>query len=381
MTAVSDSVSSHAQYSDFYHTGPGTPAGAWFRTFWHPIYRSTDLPAGRARPVRLMSEDFTLYRGESGEPHLVAFRCAHRGTQLSTGWVEGDEIRCFYHGWKYGPDGQCTEQPAEPEPFCSRIRIRSYPVQEYLGLIFAYLGEGEAPAMPRFPELEEPGVLEVMPWGVWPCNYFQRLENHVDEAHIAFVHRDSWYGSNLGDVPQVAGEETDYGIRRFGIRDGDSQRMGAHMMPNILLRSAQPGVPGGTVTRDAVQWAVPVDDDHFYAPMVYITRVTGEEAERYRARLAAQAQRGDANARSEAVLQGELTTEAIAGNVGAQDYITQVGPGAIADRSTEHLGASDAVISLLRTLWRRELRALAEGRPIKRWSRAGQRIAITAGAR
>src|SRR5581483_409 len=150
MTAVSDSVSSHAQYSDFYHTGPGTPAGAWFRTFWHPIYRSTDLPAGRARPVRLMSEDFTLYRGESGEPHLVAFRCAHRGTQLSTGWVEGDELRCFYHGWKYDGAGQCTEQPAEPEPFCSRIRIRSYPVQEYLGLIFAYLGEGEAPAMPRF---------------------------------------------------------------------------------------------------------------------------------------------------------------------------------------------------------------------------------------
>jgi 5,5'-dehydrodivanillate O-demethylase len=86
-----------------------------------------------------MSEDFTLYRGESGAPHLVGFRCAHRGTQVTVGWVEGDEIRCRYHGWKFGPDGQCTEQPGEPEPFCEKIRIKSYPTREYLGLIFAYL--------------------------------------------------------------------------------------------------------------------------------------------------------------------------------------------------------------------------------------------------
>jgi len=49
-----------------------------------------DLPDGRAKPVRIMSEDLTVYRGEGGTPHVVAFRCAHRGTQLSTGWVEGD---------------------------------------------------------------------------------------------------------------------------------------------------------------------------------------------------------------------------------------------------------------------------------------------------
>jgi 5,5'-dehydrodivanillate O-demethylase len=350
--------------------------------FWQPVFRAEDLAPGRAKPIRVLGEDLTLYRGESGDPHCVAFRCAHRGTQLSTGWVEGDEIRCFYHGWKYGPDGQCTEQPAEPEPFCNRIRIRSYPVQEYLGLVFAYLGDDEPPAMPRFPEFEEEGVLEVMPWTVWPCNYFQRLENHVDEAHIAFVHRDSWYGANIGDVPQVAGEETEYGIRRFGTRDGDSQRMGAHMMPNILLRSAQPGVEGGTVTRDAVQWAVPVDDEHFYAPMVYITRIGGEEAQRYREKLAAQSQRGGSDGKAAAVLRGEVTKdEAIPRNVGAQDYVTQVGQGPIADRSEESLGRSDAVIVLLRTLWRRELRNLAEGRPIKRWTREGQRIEITAGAR
>ena len=91
---------------DFTRTGPGTLAGRYLRRFWQPVSRARDLLPGQARPVQVMSEKFTLYRGEDGTPHLVDFRCAHRGTQLSTGWVEGDCIRCLYHGWKYDGSGQ-----------------------------------------------------------------------------------------------------------------------------------------------------------------------------------------------------------------------------------------------------------------------------------
>ncbi len=121
-------------------TGPGTLAGRYLRRFWQPVYHAFDLPPGHAKPVRIMSEDFTLYRGEGGAPHLVAFRCAHRGTQLSTGWVEGDCIRCFYHGWKYDQTGQCVEMPAEDPSFPPKVKIASYPTREYLGLLWAYLG-------------------------------------------------------------------------------------------------------------------------------------------------------------------------------------------------------------------------------------------------
>src|SRR6266545_6618459 len=114
-----------ADWKDFVHTGPGTLAGRYLRTFWQPVHRAEDLPVGRAVPIEIRGEPLTLYRGDSGQAHLTAFRCAHRGTQLSTGWVEGDSIRCFYHGWTYDASGQCVEQPAEPEPFCSRIKIRS----------------------------------------------------------------------------------------------------------------------------------------------------------------------------------------------------------------------------------------------------------------
>ena len=131
-------------YDNFAPTGPGTLAGDYLRSFWQPVYHSDDLPSGRAKPIKIMNQEYTLYRGTNGEPHLVDFRCAHRGMQLSPGWVEGDTIRCFYHGWVYDGTGQCVEQPAEPQPFCDKIRIGGYPVQDYLGLVFAYLGEGDA---------------------------------------------------------------------------------------------------------------------------------------------------------------------------------------------------------------------------------------------
>src|SRR4029453_2584574 len=96
------------------------------------------------------SQDFTIYRGEDGTAHVVAPRCAHRGTQLSTGWVEGDCIRCFYHGWKYDGAGQCVEQPAEDAGFAGKVKIESSPTEEYLGLVFAYLGEAQRDATGAF---------------------------------------------------------------------------------------------------------------------------------------------------------------------------------------------------------------------------------------
>ena len=58
---------------DLYRTEPGTLAGRYLRSFWQPVWRARDLAAGEAVPLRIMSEDFTLYRGETGAPHVVAF--------------------------------------------------------------------------------------------------------------------------------------------------------------------------------------------------------------------------------------------------------------------------------------------------------------------
>src|SRR5579859_998959 len=134
---------------DFAHIGPGTLAGRFMRRFWQPIWRAADLLPGKPVRVQILGEFFTLYRGASGIAHLLADRCPHRQTALSLGWVEGDALRCFYHGWLFDGAGQCLQQPAERAAFAGKVCVTSYPVEEYLGFVFAYFGGGDAPEFPR----------------------------------------------------------------------------------------------------------------------------------------------------------------------------------------------------------------------------------------
>src|SRR5256885_16723003 len=67
---------------DITGTRPGTPGGRFMRQFWIAVHRGEDLAPGHAKPIRIMSEDYTLYRGESGRPQVMDYRCPHRGAQL-----------------------------------------------------------------------------------------------------------------------------------------------------------------------------------------------------------------------------------------------------------------------------------------------------------
>ncbi len=131
-------------------TAPATLGGRYLRQFWQPVYHTADLEPGRATPLRVMSADFTLYRGESGAVFLIDPHCPHRAAQMSIGRIEGDAIRCFYHGWKFGAGGVCSNSPPRAPASPRKSRSARYPTREYLGLIFAFLGEGEPPEFPRY---------------------------------------------------------------------------------------------------------------------------------------------------------------------------------------------------------------------------------------
>jgi len=175
------------KFPDLEAVGPGTPSGRYLRLFWQPVMRVRDLKPKQAMPLEILGEKFTVYRGEDGKSHVVDYRCAHRGAPLSIGWVEGDTIRCRYHGWRFDGTGQCVEMPNEDRPFCERVKVRSYPSREYLGLIFAYLGEGEPPPFRRYPDFDGPGVVVADPPEVLPCTFWNRLDN--DMGHVHWVHR------------------------------------------------------------------------------------------------------------------------------------------------------------------------------------------------
>lgn len=364
-------------FMDLVSTGPGTLAGKYMRMFWHPVYRAEELAPGRAKPIRIMGEDFTLYRGTGGAPHVVAFRCAHRGTQLSAGWIEGDFIRCMYHGWLYDSSGQCLEQPVEEQSFAKKIRIRSYPTEEYLGLIFACLGEGKAPPFPRYPHFEKEGVLEVLPVQVWPCNFFQRVDNNGDTFHVPFVHRGACLSTDIrSGLPTISKEESPWGTTGYATFPGGWTNVLQFVMPNAYTfrnPSPYPDIPWD----DRFQWDVPLDDQQSLQFRLRLVPLTGEAARQYRERraeLLAKENFSIADA-GQSVLMGKLNFEDLEkltndkiSLIHSQDYVSQAGQGVIADRAQEHLGRSDVGVILFRKIWERELRALAEGRPLKKWA-------------
>ena len=359
--------------ADYIHTGPGTLAGRYLRMFWHPIHQSSWLKPGRAAPVKIMGEEFTLYRGASGTPYLTVPLCPHRLTRLSTGFVEGDHLRCMYHGWKFSGDGQCTEMPAEIPGAECKVKIRTYPVREYLGLIFAYLGEGEPPEFPRYPHIEGPGVHD---WycHLRPVNWFAQIDNIVDPSHTPFTHRGAGFLENgVVGVPKVEGHENDWGIIQYGRRPNGETRVNLMGMPNIFHNKFPPSTPESG-WQELIVWCVPIDDASHWNFRITLAHVEGEAAARFiEARDARNTLMESLTPPwkvAAAIVAGEDTLDRHTGRpdiVAIQDLVTQMGMGPVPDRSQERLGRSDALVVLVRRIYERELAALAEGRPLKPW--------------
>jgi 5,5'-dehydrodivanillate O-demethylase oxygenase subunit len=361
----------HAQEIDFVHTGPATIAGRYLRRFWQPVYLSRDLAKGKSVPIRVMGEDFTLYRGESGRPYVTVHRCPHRGTQLSTGRVQGEQLSCRYHGWTFDPTGQCTAQPAEPQPFCSKVKIATYPAREAIGLIFAYLGEGTAPRFPEWPKLGQ-----FLHRHRIDCNYFQSAENIIDDIHVHFSHRNSEVlrRSRRAAIPKVSAYETPFGLTQQ-LQHARSIELNHFIMPNLCYLQFD---YRKRTTVSALFAYVPIDDTHHNHYMSITATISSPKIINtligFAAWIAAwiDARRGADkdqwfSKKTSEILSGKSTFERIT-NPRLQDTVICVGQGAVADRSVDRLGTSDAAVILLRKIWKRELRLLAEGRPLTQFT-------------
>ncbi len=364
---------------DFVHTGANTLAGRYLRRFWQPVYQAADLKIGWSVPVNMMGENLTLFRGASGKFYLVGNRCAHRGTQLSTGMVDGEGLRCAYHGWKYDATGTCVDQPSEPRPFDRPLKIAGYPCREYLGLVFTYMGEGEPPEMPYFPHFDGEGLV-VSHRIVWPFSYFQHLENAIDEAHIGFLHAVSPYQGGINnEVPRISTEESEFGLVQYGSRSNGVKRATNYFMPNLTSWAQPPGFPAETDWRDMLGWRVPDGDHSHVTYTVTHAHLTLEHHEAFHAHRQKEwedlAKMTPVEEIADDVLSGRMRFNDIpyrgsgADMTRIQDRIIMMGQGSIVAREHENLGEADIAIKLLRQIWSRELTALRDGKPLKNWAR------------
>jgi phthalate 4,5-dioxygenase oxygenase subunit len=172
--------------------GPGTPMGNLMRRYWIPVLVSSELPpGGRVKRVKLLGEPLIAFRLSNGKVGLIGEFCSHRRASLYFGRNEEAGLRCVYHGWKYGPDGQCLDMPnvTPDNNFQEKVRHPAYPCAEHGGVVWAYMGRDNPPPGP--PALEWTALPEnqrLVTKFYQECNYMQALEGGIDPSHISFLH-------------------------------------------------------------------------------------------------------------------------------------------------------------------------------------------------
>ncbi|WP_372661855.1 Rieske 2Fe-2S domain-containing protein [Hydrogenophaga sp.] len=281
--------------------GPDTPCGALMRRYWQPValvdefdpQLAPEMAQRPVKPVRLLGQDFVLFRDAQGQFGLLDRGCPHRGADLAYGRNEGDGLRCPFHGWKFAVDGQCLETPAEPtgSQLCKRIRQRSYPLLEKAGVLFGWFGPEDS-TPPPFPALDcfqAPGSHSFAFKGLWNCNWLQSFEVGIDPAHASYLHRffndgsleesygKQFRGASAGEVggerwpmtrvmrefgqPEISFENKPYGFQLTALRKMTEElthvRVTNAVFPHTFV------IPLSE-TMTITQMHVPVDDTHNY---------------------------------------------------------------------------------------------------------------------
>jgi phenylpropionate dioxygenase-like ring-hydroxylating dioxygenase large terminal subunit len=182
------------------------------RRFWYPVMRTADLDGG-PKPFTLLGEPIVLWRTSDGGVACVQDRCCHRSAKLSIGFLEGDDIVCAYHGWAFAADGRCVRIPQRLDPAnTGRMGVPSYRAQDRYGHVWVALGE-PLTDIPLIPEASEPGFRRIDQfYETWRIGALRLMENSFDNAHIAFVHKNS-FGEISQPIPSKNEiEEVPYGL-------------------------------------------------------------------------------------------------------------------------------------------------------------------------
>lgn len=370
------------------------------RSYWQPAALSEELgehgsgPHARpVIPVRLLGEELVLFRDPRGQLGLMERHCPHRGADLCFGRLEDRGLRCPFHGWLFDSSGHCLEQPAEPPESAAvrHLRHRAYRCEEHNGIIFAYLGEGVPPAFPAFDCFVAPVAQTFAFKGLWDCNWLQALEVGIDPAHASFLHRffEDGPGDDYGRQfrsragadeipltrilrehprPDIGVQETRYGFRLITTRQLDASsthyRITNLVFPNAI---AIPMSNEMTIT----QWHVPIDDTSCYWYAIFTSfgnpvdrdtmrrqRLANHSLPEYRPK---QGRHNGWGFNPQEQLTRTYTGMGM--DINVHDQWAVESPGAVSDRTREHLGRSDIGIITYRKLLLGAIEAVQGGAP------------------
>jgi nitrite reductase/ring-hydroxylating ferredoxin subunit len=375
-------------------TGPGTPCGALMRRYWQPAALVDELDGPRpVVRVRLLGEQFVLFRDERGGFGLLDRHCAHRGADLAFGRCEDGGLRCPFHGWLFDASGACLEQPAEPVDSTYHLKVRqpAYPCVARNGIVWAYLGPDAPPPFPAFDCFAAPESHTFAFKGLISCNWLQALEVGIDPAHASYLHRffededlDGAYGRQFrgatigADIPmtrllrefarpRIEVEPTSFGLRIAALREITAEAM--------HLRVTNMVMPHGFVipmSREMTisQWHVPVDDTHCYWYAIFTSFAAPVDRGRMREQRLQLYDLPDYVSHKNAsndygfdpYEQAVRTYTGMGDDINVHDQWAVESMGPIQDRTREHLATSDRAIIAARRLLFRAIDDVAAGR-------------------
>jgi phenylpropionate dioxygenase-like ring-hydroxylating dioxygenase large terminal subunit len=324
--------------------------------------------------VKLLVEELIIFRDGKGQVGLLYPRCMHRGTSLYYGRVEAEGIRCCYHGWLFDVEGNCLEQPCEPEGGLRRDAARQpwYPVEERYGIVFAYMGPPDRmPVLPRYDILEDLEEGEfVQAWGgdgamayvdmaveadSAPYHWLQAFDNVMDPYHAWILHS-TFSGLQAHESGEIKPDRVDFERHGFGtlsnvyktLDDGRTmRRTGYAVLPNVfmiapvLMRGAQLAQTRG----QHVIWYVATDDESWMGFTAFKTRRTID---------------GFAHVMTPDGRSWSQMTEAEQRDYPG-DFEAQMGQGTTTLHSEEHLAQSDVGVVMLRRLMTQQIKAVQAG--------------------
>ncbi|GLH80829.1 ring-hydroxylating oxygenase subunit alpha [Bradyrhizobium sp. SSBR45G] len=373
--------------------GPSTPAGKLMRMYWQPAALVDELAVERpVRAVKLLGQDFVLFKDAQGRYGLLDRDCPHRGADLAFGRLENGGLRCAFHGWLFDADGQCLETPAEPagSPLCKNVKQRAYPVVEKGGIVWAWLGEGTAPAFPDIDCFTAPDTHTFAFKGLIDCNWLQALEVGIDPAHASFLHRffededtSTAYGKQFRgasadsdlpmtkvlreyDRPIINVERTEYGLRIIALREIDAERTHVRVTNQLFPHAFV--IPMST-EMTITQWHVPVDDETCYWYAIFTSYGAPVDKAKMRAQRLELYELPDYRSRKnrsndygfDPHEQATATYTGMGNDINVHDQWAVESMGRIQDRTREHLGQSDKAIIQYRRLLREQIETVARG--------------------
>jgi phenylpropionate dioxygenase-like ring-hydroxylating dioxygenase large terminal subunit len=155
---------------------------------WYIALESSRLKKEQVRSVQIAGQHLVVFRGKSGLVSALDGFCPHMGVDLGIGKVEGEQLRCFFHHWKFDRNGDCTAIPCQ-EKIPSRAKLKHYRVREAYGFIWVHPNEKAIDGVLEVPEL----VGEKSSWLHGKsyhrsCHHHITMINGIDPQHLSTVH-------------------------------------------------------------------------------------------------------------------------------------------------------------------------------------------------